>query len=95
MPDPHLVILLERGREFDRRGRKLLRGEPHRCHNLAALYYSRHHVLGLGGACEIVTGYGLDDEVCVHGPKVTGVHCNSKRSRVASSSQGASREKCM
>jgi hypothetical protein len=36
LPDPHLDILLERGREFDRKGRKLLRGELHRCHNLAA-----------------------------------------------------------
>jgi hypothetical protein len=63
-PEPYLDILIERGQLFSRKGRKKVRGEIHRCHANVALYYVRHHTLGLGGTCEIVTGYGLYADGC-------------------------------
>jgi hypothetical protein len=57
--EPHLDILLERGRVFELKGRKRVRGGRHRCHQYAALHYARHHTLGHGGTCEIATGDGL------------------------------------
>ena len=60
-PDPHIDIVLARGRAFETKGRKRLRDELHRCHTVAALYYARHYALGHGGTCEICTGYALSD----------------------------------
>ena len=59
-PEPYLDILLERGRVFERKGRKRFRSELHRRRQNAALQYVNHHALGYGGNREIVTGYGLD-----------------------------------
>lgn len=61
LPDPHLDALLARGEVFRPKGRKFLRLEEHHSHTHAALYYARHHALGHGGPCEIVTGYALSD----------------------------------
>jgi hypothetical protein len=61
LPDKHLGLLLDRGRVFDPKGRKRLRGELHRCHTNAALLYAKHRALGHGGY-EIVTGYGLYED---------------------------------
>jgi hypothetical protein len=57
--EPHLDILLARGRVFEAKGRKRVRGGRHRCHQNTALHYARHHTLGRSGICEIATGYGL------------------------------------
>jgi hypothetical protein len=59
LPEPHLDLILERGRVFAPAGRKRLRRELHRCHQHAALFYAEHHALDHGGTREIVTGYGL------------------------------------
>jgi hypothetical protein len=65
-PEPHLDILLERGRVFGRKGRKRLRGDLHRCHQNAAKHYAKHHALGYGGTCEIMTGYALAEDGLWH-----------------------------
>jgi hypothetical protein len=57
--EPHLDILLERGRAFPSKGKKKVRGEDSRCHLNALLYYATHHTFGFGGTCEAVRGYGL------------------------------------
>jgi hypothetical protein len=61
-PEPHLDALLGRGQVFKRKNRRWVRGRLHNCHTNAALYYARHYALDYGGACEIVTGYGLDND---------------------------------
>jgi hypothetical protein len=57
--EPYLDLLLERGRVFDPKGRRRLKGTLHRCHQNASLYYARHYALDQAGPCDIVTGYGL------------------------------------
>jgi hypothetical protein len=59
LPDPHLQLVLERGRVFPTEGRKRIRGEPHRCHANTALEYLASHHLGYRDRCEIAVGYAL------------------------------------
>src|SRR5579859_3463389 len=64
MPEPHLDILLERGRVFSPAGSKKIRGIQHKCHQNVALHYARHHIAGCR-SCEIVSGYALHDGVWI------------------------------
>jgi hypothetical protein len=54
---PYLDILLARGRVFEAKGRKKIKGELHCCHHNSALHYLWHHLVD--SPCNIVTGYGL------------------------------------
>jgi hypothetical protein len=57
MPEPDLDLLLTRGEVFEGQRVKRVNGEPHRCHENAALY----HLLSRGRHA-ICTGYGLSRE---------------------------------
>src|SRR5205823_2585716 len=59
LPEPHLDILLERGRTFPSEGHVKVWGQARCCHQNSLLYYATHHTLRFKGPCEVVTGYGL------------------------------------
>jgi hypothetical protein len=60
-PHPFQDALLERGEIFPVERRKIVRGYPSRCHQNAALYYTKWYVSEQAGDCAIVTGYALGD----------------------------------
>jgi hypothetical protein len=62
-PEPHLALIVKSGRLFHPTDRKMVSGQPSRCHQNAALYYARSYI-GLRPRWSIVTGYALAEDGC-------------------------------
>src|SRR5262245_35121348 len=61
LPEPHMDIILERGRLFESAAWKRVKGERNECHQNAALHYLAYYNEECGASLEFARGYYLID----------------------------------